>query len=207
MKYRILVIKSDKGFHPASLIGMKAVVFLERDGVLNNVETVGPSFRPPYRLEEMHIREEAIRCTQALKDAGFLLIATTNQPGVAQGKIFRGELDLMHTFLRKSLPLDDIFHCPHDEEDNCHCHKPEAAMFTEAAFKWHIDMDRSFVISDKWQDAAAAHVAGCTSVLIRSPWIGTGHHDFIVEDMDEAVEKILGLHVPCLSSHQTYELA
>ena len=186
---------------------MKSVVFLERDGILNNVEKIGRSFRPPCRLEEMQIRKEAITCTRMLKDAGFLLIATSNQPGVAQGKICRRELDLMHAYLQQVMPLDDIYHCPHDENDDCHCHKPEAAMFTEAAFKWHINMDHSFVISDKWQDAAAAHVTGCTSILIRSPWMGTGHHDFIVENMEEAVRKILALHVPCQSSQQNYEMA
>jgi histidinol phosphatase-like enzyme len=64
----------------------------------------------------------------------------------------------------------------------------------EAAFKWSLDLDQSFVISDKWQDAKAAQIAGCTSVLVRSPWIGDDHHDFLVDDIQSAVQKILQLH-------------
>ena len=63
----------------------------------------------------------------------------------------------------------------------------------EAAFKWHLDLERSFVISDKWQDAKAAHIAGCTSILIKSPWIGSGHIDFVVPNIAAAVGKILDL--------------
>jgi hypothetical protein len=63
----------------------------------------------------------------------------------------------------------------------------------EAAFKWHLDLDRSFVISDKWQDAEAARTAGCTSLLIQSPWVGSVHRDFLLPDLNAVVEKILYL--------------
>jgi hypothetical protein len=59
-------------------------------------------------------------------------------------------------------------------------------------------LERSFVISDKWQDAQAAHVSGCTSVLIKSPWNGSGHHDFVVSDLPGAVKKVLQLHTQML---------
>ena len=63
----------------------------------------------------------------------------------------------------------------------------------EAGFKWHVDLDRSVVISDKWQDAEAARIAGCTSILIDSPWNGPGHHDFKVESFEAAVDKAVTL--------------
>jgi histidinol phosphatase-like enzyme len=66
-------------------------------------------------------------------------------------------------------------------------------LLTEAAFKWHLDLESSYVISDKWQDAQAAHVAGCTSILVQSPWNGKGHHDFVVPDVPGALNKVLQL--------------
>ena len=60
----------------------------------------------------------------------------------------------------------------------------------EAAFKWHLDLERSCVVSDKWQDAQAAHLAGCTSLMMKSPWIGKGHHDFVLSNLSELVQKI-----------------
>ena len=99
----------------------------------------------------------------------------------------------MHDLLRRSFPLDDIMLCPHDEADHCPCRKPRPGLLIEAGFKWHLNLDHSYVISDKWQDAEAARTAGCTSLLINSPWIGDVHHDFILPDLTAVVDKILRL--------------
>ena len=175
---------------------MKAAVFLERDGVLNDVRVAGRTQMPPLRLEEFHIREDVREPLEELKAAGYLILVTTNQPNVARGLLPRRELDLMHDMLRRALPIDDVLLCPHDDGDHCDCRKPRAGLFTEAAFRWHIDLDRSFVVSDKWQDASAAFVAGCTSVLIKSPWNGSGHHDFVVGDLAQACERVLRFNHP-----------
>ncbi|MEN9573600.1 MAG: D-glycero-beta-D-manno-heptose,7-bisphosphate 7-phosphatase [Verrucomicrobiota bacterium] len=186
---------------------MKAAVFLERDGVLNQVRVVGRNQVPPMRLEDFQVREEVREPLAQLKAAGYLLFVTTNQPSVGRGVLPRRELDRMHDHLRRALPIDDVLLCPHEESDRCSCRKPGAALFTEAAFRWHLDMERSFVISDKWQDAAAAFVAGCNSVLIQSPWSGSGHHDFLVRDLDEACQKILQFGPPLTHAAERRELA
>lgn len=175
---------------------MKAAVFFERDGVLNEVQTVRGQQLPPLTFDEFRVRAEVAAPLQQLKAAGFVLVVTTNQPLVSQGLLPRREMDLMHDRLRRLLPLDDLLVCPHEESDRCPCRKPRTGLLIEAAFKWHLDMDRCFMVSDKWQDAAAAEVAGCTSVLIRSPWNGGGHHDFVVPSLADAVGKILQFHSP-----------
>ena len=181
---------------------MKAAVFFERDGVLNLCEAQHGTQTAPLRLEQFKINPAAAALLTQLKQAGFVLIATTNQPAVSRGELTRNELDLMHAVLRRKLPLDDVMLCPYDDADHP-CHKPHPGMFLEAAFKWSLDLDRSFVISDKWPDAKAAQIAGCTSVMIRSPWIGDDHHDFVVEDLAAAAVKIQSLQ----SSLFTPELA
>ena len=175
---------------------MKAAVFLERDGVINEAPIVDGHQEVPLHLDAFQVRKGVRKCMEQLKQAGFIVIVTTNQPGLANGNLCRTELDLMHGMLMRALPIDDILMCPHAEDDNCHCHKPEAGLFTEANFKWNLDMDLSFVVSDKWQDAAAAHVAGCTSILVQSPLNGTSHHDFIVKDLEAAMDKIVTLYAP-----------
>ena len=76
---------------------------------------------------------------------------------------------------------------------SCPCRKPKPGLLVEAAFQWHLDLDRSFVVSDKWQDAEAARTAGCTSLLLQSPWVGDVHHDFVLPDLEAIVDKILQL--------------
>jgi D-glycero-D-manno-heptose 1,7-bisphosphate phosphatase len=172
---------------------MKLGVFIERDGILNRVRVERQHQVSPLLLEDFRVNREAAPLLQRLKNAGLVLIATTNQPGLSRGYQSRGELDRMHDRLREVFLLDDILVCPHDEADACPCRKPNPGLLLEAGFKWHLDLDRSFVISDKWQDAEAARNAGCTSLLLKSPWIGTGHRDFLLPNLDAIVRKIFYL--------------
>jgi D-glycero-D-manno-heptose 1,7-bisphosphate phosphatase len=175
---------------------MRPAVFIERDGILNLDRMEREQPMPPLFLEQMEPKTEAIEPLRQLKAAGFLLIATTNQPGLSHGTLSRRELDRMNSILRQMFCLDDIFICPHDANDCCPCRKPKPGLITEAAFKWHVNMERSFVISNKWQDAEAAHNAGCTSLLISSPWIGKGHRDIVLPKLADVPAKISQLQSP-----------
>jgi D-glycero-D-manno-heptose 1,7-bisphosphate phosphatase len=172
---------------------MKRAVFIERDAILNEVRSGPKQQISPLTLEEFKINPAAKEPLLKLKASGFVLIATTNQPGLSRGYQSRRELDRMHDILRRTFPLDDILLCPHDETDHCPCRKPRPGLLIEAAFKWHLNLDHSFVISDKWQDAEAARTAGCTSLLLKSPWVGQVHHDFVLPDLDTIADKILRL--------------
>lgn len=170
---------------------MKRAVFVERDSILNEVRQGPKQPITPLTLEEFKIKREAKEPLSRLKKAGFLLIVTTNQPGLSRGYQSRRELDRMHDLLRRFFPIDDLLVCPHDESDHCPCRKPRPGLLIEAAFKWHINLDHSFVISDKWQDAEAARTAGCTSLLVESPYIGQGHHDFVLPNLQAVADKII----------------
>lgn len=176
---------------------MRLGVFIERDGVLNKVRTERQHQVSPLMLEDFRVCRAAKPLLERLKAAGLILIATTNQPALSHGQLSRRELDRMHDLLRRELPLDDILICPHDESDDCPCRKPRPGLLTEGGFNWQLDLDRSFVISDKWQDAEAARQLGCTSVVIESPWLGSGHHDLVASSLAAAVEKVLQLHATC----------
>ncbi|MDX1950769.1 MAG: HAD-IIIA family hydrolase [Verrucomicrobiota bacterium] len=173
---------------------MRSAIFFERDGVLNLAAVSHGQQTAPRTLEEFKVNPEALAPLTELKKAGFVLIATTNQPGISRGYISRRELDLMHLVLKRQLPLDDLLMCPHDEMDRCPCRKPNVGLFQEAAFKYNLDLDHSFVVSDKWQDAQAAHNLGSVSLMLRSPWNGRGHYDYVLPDLASIVPRILQLH-------------
>ena len=172
---------------------MKLGVFIERDGILNLARVERRYQVSPLTLEEFQVNEAAVAPLQRLHAAGLLLFATTNQPGLSRGYQSRTELDRMHARLRATFPLHDILVCPHDETDHCPCRKPKPGLLVEAAFKYHLNLDRSFVISDKWPDAEAARTVGCTSMMLRSEWLGSVHRDFVLDDLNTVVEKILTL--------------
>ncbi|MBX3747554.1 MAG: HAD-IIIA family hydrolase [Verrucomicrobiae bacterium] len=167
---------------------MRAAVFFERDGILVQP---GSGNGTPVTLDEFHVLDQAREPLTRLRDAGFYLFATTNQPGVTSGTPSRDDLDRMHALLTQRLDLIDVLVCPHAHDDACPCHKPRPGLLREAARRHGIDLDHSFVVSDRWVDAEMAEAAGATSVLLHSNRNGHGHHDFIVADLAAAVDKIL----------------
>lgn len=167
---------------------MRVAVFFERDGVLSRSSAGNGT---PTRLEDFRVLDEVAGPLQLLREAGFYLFATTNQPGVTSAAPPRRELDLMHDLLLRKLGLNEVLVCPHSMDDHCPCRKPQPGLLREAARRHGVDLDHSFVVSDRWIDAEMADAAGATSVLIRSTHNGNGHHDFVVEDFAAAVAKIL----------------
>ncbi len=175
---------------------MKSAVFFDRDGILNRARMERWHQVSPLTLDEFEINEEAVELLRQIKAAVFLTISTTNRPGLSRGYQSRRELDRMHALLLKRFPLEGILLCPHDENDHCPCRRPKMGLLMEASFRWHVDLDRSFVVSKTWQDAEAARNAGCTSLLLKSPWNGGVHHDFILRDLSEVAHKVLQLGIP-----------
>jgi len=175
---------------------MKPAVFIERDGILNRVRVERQQQVAPLTLREFHLNTEVAPLLHELKAAGLVVIVTTNQPGLSRGDQSRSELDRMHQLLRKAFPIHDLLVCPHEDADRCPCRKPKAGLFLEAAYKWGLDLNRSFVVSDKWQDAEAARRAGSTSMLVRSPWLGDVHHDFVLPDLPTLIERLLQICSP-----------
>ena len=172
---------------------MKSGVFIEPDGILTQAPVEGQHQVGPLKLGGFRLNAGAVPVLRKLKAAGLQLIVTTNQPGLSNGCQSRRELDRMHFQMRTTFPLDDILICPHDEMDDCECRKPRPGLLFEAAHKWHLTLNHCFVISARWQDAEAARRAGCTSVMLSSPWLGKGHHDYVFPDLAAIVEKILNL--------------
>ena len=96
-------------------------VFLDRDGVLNRVIVRGGKPYPPSHLSEFEILPGTKEALIKLKLERFLLIVVTNQPDVPRGKQKREKVEEMHTFLKRNLPLNDIFVCWHGLDGECEC--------------------------------------------------------------------------------------
>lgn len=170
---------------------MKRAIFLDRDGVINS--TIIKKGKPfsPRRLEDFELVDGIKDILERFRVRGLLNIIVTNQPDIARGLMKKEELQKMHSLIRENLPVDDIFICPHDDADNCNCRKPKAGMFFEAAKKWNIDLNESFIIGDSWKDIEAGRNAGCTTVLIDSPYNKQIDSDIRTNELSAAAEMIL----------------
>ena len=151
---------------------MKPAIFLDRDGVINQAMIREGKPYPPRSLDELVVESNVKPALNRLKQLGYLLIGITNQPDVARGQTSRQQVEAIHNFLLKTLPLDEICVCYHDNKDGCHCRKPLPGLILEAAKKWQIRLADSYMIGDRWRDIEAGQAAGCQTI-----WIDAGYHE------------------------------
>ena len=147
-----------------------AAVFLDRDGVLNDVRGTGDVSLPPRTMDEIAIAREAPVEIARLRAAGFVLIVVTNQPDVARGTIERDVALAITREVMNALALDDGYVCVHDGGDGCDCRKPRPGMLLRAARDWGLALDQCWMIGDRWVDVAAAEQAGVHPVLLEAAY-------------------------------------
>jgi D-glycero-D-manno-heptose 1,7-bisphosphate phosphatase len=141
-------------------------IFLDRDGVINQAVVRNGKPYPPASPDELKLAANAADSLQQLKEHGFRLVVVTNQPDVRRGATSRQAVEEIHTALAKQLPIDNFFVCYHDDEDGCECRKPLPGLLLGAAKQYGINLQRSFLIGDRWRDIEAGAAAGCRTVLI-----------------------------------------
>lgn len=169
-------------------------IFLDRDGVLNQVIIRDGKPYPPNTLTELIIPDDVLPALNQLKLSGFMLIGATNQPDVARGKTTRESVQAIHDFLMATLPLDAIFVCYHDDKDNCSCRKPLAGLLLQAAQQYHIALEKSVMIGDRWKDIEAGKKAGCKTLWIQNDYKEPSpprQPDWIARTMQEATQHIM----------------
>jgi mannose-1-phosphate guanylyltransferase/phosphomannomutase len=185
----------------------RPAVFLDRDGVLNALDGY---IDTPDKLRILPGVAEAVR---RLNDSDYLSLVVTNQPVVARNLCTLEELDTIHKKLESVLGeshawLDAIFVCPHHPDRgfpgenvalkiDCDCRKPKTGMIDQARSRFNIDMARSYIVGDSARDILCGKAAGVTTIGVCT---GAGcrdvtefsRPDFMVEDLPEAVQLILG---------------
>jgi D-glycero-D-manno-heptose 1,7-bisphosphate phosphatase len=147
---------------------MNRAVFLDRDGVINEVVLRNGRPHPPPSLETLVFAAGAAQAITSLRAAGFRIIVVTNQPDVATGAQCRAVVEAMHAHMQSLFPIDAVKVCYHVDSDNCPCRKPRPGMLLEAAREWSLDLARCFMVGDRWRDVGAGKNAGCTSILVGS---------------------------------------
>jgi len=171
--------------------GRRPGVFLDRDGVLNQVVMRDGAPGSPRRAAEFVIAAEAPAAVGRLRQAGFPVLVVSNQPDLARGHLEQAEHDRMLAALKAAVPVDDIAICPHDDADRCACRKPQPGMLLMLAERHDLDLARSVLVGDTWRDVEAGRRAGCRTVLLAREYNGDVTADAVVGTLAEAVDLVL----------------
>ena len=171
----------------------RAAVFLDRDGTLNRLRSVGGAGAPPRSPEELEILPGVAAALLRLKQVGFALIVVSNQPDVSRGTQSRDMVECINDLLGRQLPVDEIVVCYHDDDAQRACRKPRPGMLVNAAARHRLDLATSYMVGDRWRDIGAGRSAGCTTILLSSdPSESEAFKpDFEARDLTQAVGIIL----------------
>lgn len=184
----------------------RRAVFMDRDGTVS--EEVG-YVNHPSRYRVFPYSAEAVRL---LNSRGWLAVLVTNQAGVARGYFTEELIGSVHAILRTELEregarLDAIYYCAHHPSVgqppyrlDCDCRKPRPGLIRRAAQELEIDLERSWMIGDRYSDVELARNAGVRAAFVMSGY-GRGEWEFqragwrtepdlVAEDLLEAVRKI-----------------
>lgn len=171
---RIIEVENDLAsglVQSKNLSNRQCAVFLDRDGTIN--QYVG-FLRD---TEEMKLIDGAAQAIKTINKSGYLTIIVTNQPVIARGEVTWEQLKEINNKLETLLGqegayVDDIFICPHHPDSGfpgevsaykrvCNCRKPKPGLLIQAAKKYHIDLENSWMIGDRDSDVAAGSAVGC----------------------------------------------
>jgi len=172
---------------------LKKAIFLDRDGVLNEVLTTRVKF--VNHPKQLYLLEGASEAVARLSNAGFPIFIVTNQGGIGLGFMSEGKLEKVHNRLRQLLAEDGgsitgIAYCPHKPNAGCECRKPSPGLLFRLAKEHQIDLEGSVMVGDHERDIEAGIAAGCKTVFIGT---GKSKADYIAPTLLEAVEPILAL--------------
>ncbi len=179
----------------------KPAILLDRDGVIN---IDGPGYVESW--DEFQFCPGALAAIRKLTEAGWEVYVITNQAGIAKG--LYSEQRLMDIHWRMMIEIRraggrvlGIQFCPHTDEDECRCRKPQVGMLWKAAAKWGLDLACSCFVGDSARDIQAGAAVGCTTLWVQTHYTDERTQrqrekmvvapDYEVEDLAEAAEIIL----------------
>jgi D-glycero-D-manno-heptose 1,7-bisphosphate phosphatase len=149
---------------------LNKAVFLDRDGVINKPMIIDGKSYAPRSLKDFKIFPKVKNDVKKLKNKGFKVFVITNQPDIGNKLIKKKTLQEMHRVLKKKVPIDKIYYCPHTRSDKCKCRKPKPGMIIEASKESKIYLKESYLVGDRKTDIDAGLKVGCKTIFVENDY-------------------------------------
>ncbi|MGI9224371.1 MAG: bifunctional histidinol-phosphatase/imidazoleglycerol-phosphate dehydratase HisB [Woeseiaceae bacterium] len=143
------------------------VLFIDRDGTL--IEE--PDDNQVDALNKIRLVHAVIPALLELAGAGYRFVMVSNQDGLGTAAFPENDFQVcqdhvMALFASQGVTFDEVFICPHFEEDGCDCRKPRTGLLTRYLAANDIDTGRSAVIGDRDTDIELGQRIGLRSFLV-----------------------------------------
>jgi len=148
---------------------LKRGVFLDRDGVINEVLTNRVKF--VNKPKDFYFLPGVPEAIKKLNDYFDYIFVVTNQGGVGLGFMKEAQLIKIHEHMvnelkKSSAIIHDVAYCPHKPKEGCECRKPGSKMILDLAKKYDIDLSKSYMVGDTDTDIQAGKKAGTKTVFL-----------------------------------------
>lgn len=169
---------------------LKGIVFLDRDGVLN--QEIGDYV---YREADFLIAPGVAEGLKALKEAGYILWVVTNQGGISRGLYTAEAVRHLYQVLQEQVGqlLDGMYFAPWvDQYSKSLFRKPGSLMLERAMGLYQMAPEQCFLIGDAGRDLEAAAAVGVKPILL--PTLKEKAHPlaaYVAEDFLAATNWIL----------------
>lgn len=172
---------------------MKAInkaIFLDRDGILNEVIIRDGIISSPWSIDEFKIISGAKVLVELLKSKGYLLFVVSNQPDVERGKLSLSELAKMNRIINKEFLIDKIEYCT-SSDNNHYKRKPNPGMIIDLAQSYNVFLMGSFLIGDSEKDILAGRAAGLKTILLQKEYNKKAHGiaDFNCDNYSQIIKE------------------
>jgi len=143
-------------------------LFLDRDGVINK-KLEG---RYVCDFSEFEFMIGAIDAISKLTNKFNRIVIVTNQQGIGKGIMSAADLKALHAKMEELIEksggkINKIYHCPHLEESDCTCRKPEPGMIEHALLDFpKIVIENSYLIGDSDSDIEAGRRMNLNTVKV-----------------------------------------
>ena len=154
----------------------KRIVFLDRDGVINEARhhESGDARNYVTKWEEFEWIPGSKEALVKLYENDYEIVIVTNQACVGKGIVKWFDAVTIMEELRISIlrmakhphNMNFLYYiCPHTEEDNCSCRKPNPGMIYAASYKHNLSLEEAWMVGDSYKDILAGWTANIRKLI------------------------------------------
>lgn len=160
-------------------------VFLDRDGIINDVIIRNAKVESPRKIQEFNLKNEFIDFYNSFNEKDILFFVVSNQPDISRKLMNKRDLLLMNDVMKSVFKFKEIVYCMHDDKDKCNCRKPKPGMINSLIAKYKLKKSECVIIGDSIKDIKSGINAGINTIFLKQ-----SYNNALIVEADFEVKKL-----------------